>query len=142
MMPPKECPVSEVLFPLARARLLDALFRRPPRQLYVRELVGASGLSLHTVQDELRKLSAIGIVTSWSNGYHRFYGANPRHPLHKNLVGLFETAYRLPNAKRAAVRRASQKNKPKRRQFRPIRNVRQPHWGLFDSKYKFQERKT
>jgi hypothetical protein len=35
------------------------------------------------VQDELRKLSAIGLITNWSNGYHRFYRAhNPaaKHP--------------------------------------------------------------
>jgi hypothetical protein len=40
-----------------------------------------SGLALHTVQEELRKLSAVGLITSWSNGYHRFYRGNRDHPL-------------------------------------------------------------
>ena len=43
--------------------------------------MGLSGLALHTVQDELRKLSAAGLITNWSNGYHRFYRANPNHKL-------------------------------------------------------------
>jgi hypothetical protein len=35
-----------------------------------------SGLALHTMQDALGGLSAIGLITSWSNGYHRFYRAD------------------------------------------------------------------
>jgi predicted transcriptional regulator len=76
-MSKSERAVLEVLFPEVRAKLLRSFFTTPPQQRYVRELVNASGLTLHTVQDELRKLSAVGLLTSWSNGYHRFYRANP-----------------------------------------------------------------
>jgi hypothetical protein len=71
----------DVLFPAVRAKLFRALFSAPMKQHYVRELTTMSGLALHTVQDELRKLSAVGLVTSWSNGYHRSYRANRDHPV-------------------------------------------------------------
>jgi len=138
-MPPKDRPVLEVLFPRARARLLHALFRKPPRQLYVRELAGVTALSQHTVQDELRKLRAIGIVKSWSDGYHRFYGADQCHALHKHLAGVVQAADRLPKPKHAAVRRLSQKNKEKRHRVRLRRPLRHPRWGLFDSKYEYKQ---
>jgi predicted transcriptional regulator len=71
--------VLDVLFPEVRAKLLRLLFTTPPKQQYVRELMTRSGLCLHTVQDELGKLYAIGLVTNWSNGYKRFYQANHDH---------------------------------------------------------------
>ena len=63
-MPRSERAVLDVLFPEVRAKLLRSFFARPPKQRYVRELVNASGLTLHTVQDELRKLSTVGLLTS------------------------------------------------------------------------------
>jgi predicted transcriptional regulator len=97
--------VLEVLFPQVRARLLGLLFTAPPKERYVRELMGKSRLALHTVQDELRKLSAIGLVTSWSNGYHRFYRANRHHQLFPHLVRIVQVSAKLPNAKHEALRR-------------------------------------
>jgi hypothetical protein len=53
--------------------------------LYVRELSRLSFLSLQTVQDELAKLQAAELILSRSNGYHRFYRANVKHPLYAPL---------------------------------------------------------
>lgn len=75
--------VLDVLFPEVRAKLLRLFFTTPPKERYVRELMNMSRLALHTVQDELRKLSAIGLLISWSNGYHRFYKANRDHSCEK-----------------------------------------------------------
>ena len=63
----------DVLFPKVRAEMFRLFFAAPKTQLYVRELACMSGLALRTVQEELAKLSALGLITSWSNGYHRFY---------------------------------------------------------------------
>ncbi len=73
------------LFPVVRAEVLQLLFSNPGRELYVRELARLSFLSLQTVQDELAKLEAANLIASRSNGYHRFYRANPKHPLHTTL---------------------------------------------------------
>ena len=76
----KQYSVLEVLFPQGRAEILRLLFKSPQKERYVRELAGMSGLNLCTIQDELRKLRALCLVTSRSNRYHRFYRANQRHP--------------------------------------------------------------
>jgi predicted transcriptional regulator len=73
------------LFPLVRAEVLQLLFANPGQELYVRELARLSFLSLQTVQDELAKLEAANLIASRSNGYHRFYRANRKHPLHATL---------------------------------------------------------
>jgi DNA-binding GntR family transcriptional regulator len=61
------------------------LFTNPGQELYVRELARLSFLTLQTVQDELAKLETSKLISSRSNGYHRFYRANPKHPLYATL---------------------------------------------------------
>jgi predicted transcriptional regulator len=114
-MPRSERAVLDVLFPEVRAKLLRSFFARPPKQRYVRELVNASGLTLHTVQDELRKLSAVGLLTSWSNGYHRFYRANRDHPMYPKLVAIVQLSETLPRAKSSALARPGLDTLRKRR---------------------------
>jgi hypothetical protein len=94
----------DVLFPAVRARLLRLLFTVPTTPRYVRELMNLSGLTLHTVQDELRKLSALGLVGSWSNGYNRFYEANHGHPLFDPLLRVVQRSDELPAIKRSILR--------------------------------------
>lgn len=65
-----------------RAEVLRLLFTNPGQELYTRELARLSFLALRTVQDELAKLEAANLVVSRSNGYQRFYRANPQHSLY------------------------------------------------------------
>ena len=73
------------LFPAVRAEVLRLLFMNPGQELYTRELSQLSFLALRTVQDELAKLEAANLILSRTNGYQRFYRANPKHPLHAAL---------------------------------------------------------
>jgi hypothetical protein len=133
-MSKKPCPIAEVLFPQVRAKVLEVLFTKPVRHRYVRELTKLTGLSLHTVQDELRKLSALGILTTWSNGYHRFYSANQSHPLSEPLSQIMQLSTKLPPAKYAGLRRPNARPQRRPRQpGRPLPRDRQPHWGLLKS---------
>lgn len=95
------------LFPMVRAEILRLLFTNLGQELFVRELARLSFLNLHTVQDELAKLYAAGIVVSRSNGYHRFYRANPQHPLYMTLRRLVIKSARMP--KPSARRKARTK---------------------------------
>jgi DNA-binding transcriptional ArsR family regulator len=70
-----------VLFPHARAEVLRILFSLPKRECYVREMARATTLSLRTIQQELAKLTATGLIADRSDRYHRFYRANRYHPL-------------------------------------------------------------
>lgn len=130
-------PIAEILFPLVRAKVLEALFTKPPRQRYVRELERMTNLAWHTIKDELRKLTAIGILRSWSNGYHKFYSANQSHPLFRHLQAIIEKNLNLPTTKVSALDRPPSRSK-KRSKRTPIRmrQDRQPNWGLFEARPK------
>jgi hypothetical protein len=126
--------VLEILFPQVRAELLRALFGAPQKQRYVRELMAITGLAMHTIQDELRKLSAIGLVINWSNGYHRFYRAQQDHAFFPHLHELVRLSETLPKAKHSALHRAPATLR-RRKRIRPrgvaIAPPRPPGWGLF-----------
>jgi hypothetical protein len=126
--------VLEILFPQVRAELLRALFGVPRQQRYVRELMAITGLAMHTVQDELRKLSAMRLVVSWSNGYHRFYRAHRGHVLFPHLREIVRLSERLPKTKHSVLRRAvGQPRRTKRGRLRraAMGPSRPPGWGLF-----------
>jgi predicted transcriptional regulator len=126
--------VLDVLFPNVRANMLRLLFCTPPNEHYVRELMNLTGLALCTVQDELRKLNTVGLVTSWSNGYRRYYKANQAHPLFADLRRIVRTCERLPSTKHAVLQR---KHSPQRQHKRwqqratPLPADRVPNWELF-----------
>jgi hypothetical protein len=88
--------ILQTLFPDVRAQLVRLLFFNPTREFYVRELTRESTLALRTVQKELARLSAIDLVVSRSNGYHRFYRANRRHPAFTALQQLVIKDRRQP----------------------------------------------
>jgi hypothetical protein len=126
--------ILAVLFPDVRAKLLQLLFSMPLKQRYVRELMNITGLALHTVQDELRKLTAVGLVTSWSNGYHRFYRANGDHPLFAHLLQIVQASAKLPKIKHSALHRQARRRgvkKPVRGRPRPLPVDRPARWQLF-----------
>src|SRR4051812_9693136 len=105
----------EILFPAVRARVLRLLFDAPQKRRYVRELMTMSGLALHTIQDELRKLSAIDLVVSWSNGYQRFYRANRNHALFDPILQIVELSSKLPNTHQSSLVRPAGKRRTKKR---------------------------
>lgn len=60
--------------------------RRP--ELHLREIVRQSGLSLGTVQQELKGLTAVGLLQSHRDGNRVYFSANPDHPAHRELSAL------------------------------------------------------
>ena len=84
------------LFPQVRAEILRLLFTKARQELYVREMARLAFLSLHTVQQELAILSRARLLLNRSNGYQRFYRANPKHRLYTTLRRLVVKSARLP----------------------------------------------
>ena len=128
----------EVLFPQVRAKVFEFLFGPNAREYYVRELALRSHLTLHTIQDELRKLSALGLVTSRSNGFHRYYQANRDHALYPAIEQIVALSSQAPTAHVADLQRRpgshSSKRKPRPRRaylkmpYQPI------NWGTLQKK--------
>jgi predicted transcriptional regulator len=75
----------DVLFPKVRAAVLRLLFTKRKTECYVRQLAHESSFALGTVQQELAKLSACGLIMSRSDGYRHFYRANRAHPIFRDL---------------------------------------------------------
>jgi hypothetical protein len=86
------------LFPAVRAEVLRLLFTNPGQELYTRELARSSFLALRTVQDELAKLEVANLILSRTNGYQRFYRANPKHPLHAAVTEIVRKGAAHPKA--------------------------------------------
>ena len=71
-----------------KAELLRLLFGLTPVELHLRELARQSGLSLGTVQQELQRLTRVGLVIARKDGNRVYYRANPDHPVHRDLCAL------------------------------------------------------
>ena len=71
-----------------KAELLRLLFGLSQPELHLRELGRQSGLSLSTVQQELRRLARVGLVIARKDGNRVYYRANAGHPVHRDLCSL------------------------------------------------------
>jgi predicted nucleotidyltransferase len=71
-----------------KAELLRLLFGLARPELHLRELVRQSGLSLGTVQQELRRLTRVELVLARKAGNRVYYRANPEHPAFRDLCSL------------------------------------------------------
>ena len=133
-MTTKQQTVLKVLFPKARAEILRLLFGDKRRPRYVREIMRESDLALRTIQDELKRLSAAGLLVSHSNGFHRFFAPNSAHPLFHELIRIAEMSERLPHTKSSKLFRASRASRRKKPPKGPtMRPDREPHWGIFSN---------
>ncbi|MDO8624901.1 MAG: toxin-antitoxin system toxin subunit, partial [Candidatus Diapherotrites archaeon] len=63
-----------------KAELLRLLFGLAAKELHMRELVRQSGLSLGTVQQELQRLTRVGLLVARKDGNRVYFRANPDHP--------------------------------------------------------------
>ncbi|MEO7415159.1 MAG: nucleotidyltransferase domain-containing protein [Opitutaceae bacterium] len=75
----------DVLFPRVRAEVLRLLFADEGRELHLRELTRQSGLSLGTLQTEVKKLCDADLLLSRPDGNRRCFRANTAHPLFADL---------------------------------------------------------
>jgi len=105
----------EVLFPAVRAKLFGLLFTATAEENYVRQLALRSHLALQSIQDELRKLSVLELVTSRSHGCRRFCQANRKHPLYPAISEIVALSSRLPRAHMTSLRRAAPRTRRPRR---------------------------
>jgi DNA-binding transcriptional ArsR family regulator len=124
----------QALFPPARAEILRRLFSSPQKERYVRELIGMSGLRLCAIQDELRKLSALQLITSRYHRRHRFYRANREHAAFRVLVHLIETNERAPQLAYWQLHRKKSVRSRRHNKLAHLPPDRPLKWGLFSQR--------
>jgi DNA-binding transcriptional ArsR family regulator len=69
----------------ARARLITVLFMDPEREFYMRELARATDQVIGSVQRELGNLEEMDLVISQRRANAKYYRANKRHYLFREL---------------------------------------------------------
>lgn len=80
----------EALFPKVRIQVLRLLLRNADAEIHLRELTRQSGLSLGVVQREMANLHSVEIVSSRRDGNRQYFQANKKHPIYRELRGIFE----------------------------------------------------
>ncbi len=88
----------------ARAAILARLLLAPDREEHLRELARATGFAPRTVQVEVDRLVAAGIVHERRSGNRRYLSAEKGHPLYSGLCQLLQESYGLEAALKEAVR--------------------------------------
>jgi predicted transcriptional regulator len=68
-----------------RIRILMRLFLNPAQESYIRELAEEMNVSSSQVSEELKNLSATGLLHTKKNGRQINYMANQNHPLYPEL---------------------------------------------------------
>jgi DNA-binding transcriptional ArsR family regulator len=86
-----------------RAEIFRLLFQRLDAELYLREIHRRSGVSIRPIQQELNKLSRIGLVTLRNDGNRVYYRANASHPLAPEIRSLVEKTSGVPALLEAAL---------------------------------------
>ena len=80
--------LASALFTDSQSRLFSWLFGQPQRTYHLNELRRLTGLGSASLQRELNRLAAAGLVDAQAVGNLRRFQANPQSPVYAELVAL------------------------------------------------------
>lgn len=80
--------LGSALFTDSQSRLFSWLFGQPQRAYHLNELRRLTGLGSASLQRELNRLAAAGLVSAQAVGNMRRFQANPQSPVYAELVAL------------------------------------------------------
>ena len=80
--------LAEILCSKVRAELFRLLFDSHTPELHMREIERQSHLVIGTIQQDLKKLARLDLVTSHRDGNRLYYRANINHPLFQEIKNL------------------------------------------------------
>ena len=99
--------LADLLSSNVKAEVFRLLFGLHGQPLHLREMERRSGLAVATVQQELGRLTRIGLVEARPDGNRIYYSAREDHPLYAEIRGLVLKTVGLSEV----LRRALQKEK-------------------------------
>jgi len=95
--------IGDVLFSKTQQAVLRLLYGQPGRTFYAKELIGLAKMGSGSVQRELERLTAAGLIMVRSIGNQRHYQANPRAPIFDELRGIVFKTFGVADHLRAAL---------------------------------------
>ena len=80
--------LAKILSSKVRAELFRLLFDSHAPELHMREIERQSHLAIGTIQQDLKKLAALDLISSHRDGNRLYYRANLDHPLFQDIKNL------------------------------------------------------
>ena len=80
--------LAEILSSKIRSEIFRMLFGVNGKELHVREIERRSGLTIGTIQQELKKLVRLDLIRRRKDGNRLYYKANQEHPLYPDIRNL------------------------------------------------------
>ncbi len=80
--------LAEILSSNIRAEIFRNLFGVEKRSLHLREIERRTGFAVGTVQQEIKKLLRLDLITRIKDGNRSYYKANTDHPLYPEIRNL------------------------------------------------------
>lgn len=101
---PRRFTIADALFSRTQQRVLGLLFGTPDRSFFAREIFDHAGAGRGTVQRELERLLASGLITVRQVGNQKHYQANAASPVFGELRSLMLKTSGLAAPVEAALR--------------------------------------
>lgn len=95
--------LADALFSKTQRQVLGLLFGNPGRSFYANEVVRHAGVGIGTVQRELTKLAAAGLLTVTERGNQKHYQANRDAPIFDELRGIVLKTFGVADVLREAL---------------------------------------
>ena len=95
--------LADALFTQTQARVLGILFGQPQRSFFGSEIISLARTGSGTVQRELSRLEAAGLITARRIGRQKHYQANAHSPLFKELRSVVQKTVGLLDPLRDAL---------------------------------------
>lgn len=100
---PRATSIADALFTATQQRVLGLLYGQPERGFAVSEVISLAGIGSGSVQRELARLSASGLVTVCTDGGRKVYRANRDAPVYEELRSLVSKTLGIPEQLREAL---------------------------------------
>ncbi len=97
--------LSEILSSRGRAEIFRMLFGVSDKPLHLRAIQRRSGLTIAPVQQEMRKLTRMELVTRRKDGNRVYYQANKSNPIYEDLHRIVLKTYGLADILRGCLGR-------------------------------------
>ena len=97
--------LTELLSSNVKAEVFRLLFGLDGGPLHLREIERRSGLAVATVQQELKRLTRLGVIEARPDGNRTYYVAREDHPLYPEIRGLVLKTSGLADLLRDALKK-------------------------------------
>lgn len=95
--------IADVLFSKTQQRVLALLYGHAERSYYLKEIIDWVNVGRGSVQRELERMTAAGLLTKRTIGNQHHYQANPDSPIYKELLGIVKKTFGIADVIREAL---------------------------------------